>query len=75
MKRVRELARKGFDALKRQARVPLATQLSRGSDFYELAGVGCLVGAAFWWIPIVGLVALGVALIWLGQVTHVPNKA
>lgn len=75
MKRFRELTRKGVDFLKRQARVPLSEQLSKGSDLYELGGIGCLVGAAFWWIPIFGLVALGVALIYLGWVTHVPSKA
>lgn len=59
---------------KRQARIPLSDHLSKGSDVYELAGIGCLVGAAWWWVPIVGLVALGAALIYLGVVTHVPSS-
>jgi hypothetical protein len=58
---------------KRQARIPLSHHLSKGSDWYELAGIGCLVGAAWWWVPIIGLVTLGVALIYLGVVTHVPS--
>jgi hypothetical protein len=32
----------------------------------DVAGLGCLVGAAWWWLPIVGLVALGVALLYIG---------
>lgn len=67
---MRDRARKALGWLKSQSRIPLATRLSKGSDLYELAGVGCLVGAAFWWIPIIGLVVLGIALIWLSQVTH-----
>lgn len=59
--------------LKRQARIPLSKQLSKGSDVYELAGIGCLVGAAWWLIPVLGLAALGCALIYLGWVTHVPS--
>lgn len=73
MKRVRELARKGFDALKRQARIPLSDQLSKLSDLFELSGVGCIVGAAWWFCPIFGLLSLGVALIYLGWVTHVSS--
>jgi hypothetical protein len=71
---MRERARKAVRWLKRQARIPLSEHLSKGSDVYELAGVGCLVGAAWWWVPIVGLVALGLALIYLGVVTHVPSS-
>jgi hypothetical protein len=59
--------------LKRQARIPLSVHLSKGSDFYELAGIGCLVGAAWWFVPVLGLVSLGVALIYLGWVTHVSS--
>lgn len=73
MKRVREFARKGFDVLKRQARVPLSERLTKFSDVFELAGIGCLVGAAWWFVPILGLCALGVALIYLGWVTHVSS--
>lgn len=51
-------------------RVPLSARLAKCSDLFELAGVGCLVGAAFMWRPIAGMVALGVALIYLGWVTH-----
>lgn len=67
---MRERATKALGWLKRQARVPLSDRLSRLSDHFELSGIGCLVGAAFWWIPIVGLVALGVAFIYVGWVTH-----
>lgn len=38
------------------------------SDVVDLAGVGCLVGAAWWWAPIAGLVALGGALLLIGWV-------
>jgi hypothetical protein len=37
------------------------------SSVIELAGVGCLVGAAWWWIPVVGLVSLGIALFLVGR--------
>lgn len=36
------------------------------STAVELAGIGCLVTAAWWWIPIAGLIALGVALVLIG---------
>jgi hypothetical protein len=36
------------------------------TDVVDVAGLGCLVGAAWWWLPIVGLVALGVALLYIG---------
>ncbi|MEV5953736.1 hypothetical protein AB0M11_08155 [Streptomyces sp. NPDC051987] len=36
------------------------------TDVTDVAGIGCLVGAAWWWQPIAGLVALGVALIVIG---------
>lgn len=36
------------------------------TDVMDVAGLGCLVGAAWWWQPIVGLVCLGVALIVTG---------
>ena len=38
------------------------------SDAVDVAGLGCLVGAAWWWVPIVGLVATGVALMFTGWV-------
>jgi hypothetical protein len=38
------------------------------SDLVDVAGLGCLVGAAWWWLPIVGLVALGLALLLIGWV-------
>lgn len=40
------------------------------SDSLDVLGIGCLVGAAWWWLPIVGLVATGVALMFFGWVTH-----
>lgn len=36
------------------------------SDLVDVTGLGCLVGAAWWWQPIVGLVALGGALLLAG---------
>lgn len=53
-----------------KARVPLHKRLAQCSDVFELAGIGCLVGAVWWWNPIIGLLSLGVALIYLGWVTH-----
>lgn len=38
------------------------------SDVTDLAGLGCLVGAAWWWAPIVGLVVTGLALLLIGWV-------
>lgn len=38
------------------------------TDVMDVAGIGCLVGAAWWWQPIVGLLALGVALLVIGTV-------
>jgi hypothetical protein len=38
------------------------------SDVVEVAGIGCLVGAAWWWLPLVGLVATGMALLFVGWV-------
>jgi hypothetical protein len=40
------------------------------SDSLDVLGIGCLVGAAYWWLPVVGLVATGVALLFFGWVTH-----
>lgn len=40
------------------------------SSAVEVMGLGCLVGAAWWWVPILGLVALGLALLLIGQVTN-----
>lgn len=59
--------------LKRQARVPLSTHLSKCSDLFELAGLGCLVGAAWWLFPVLGLFTLACVFIYLGWVTHVPS--
>jgi hypothetical protein len=36
------------------------------SDAVEVAGLGCLVGAAWWWVPVVGLVCTGLALLVVG---------
>jgi hypothetical protein len=38
------------------------------SDLLDVAGLGCLVGAAWWWIPVVGLVATGLVLLLIGWV-------
>jgi hypothetical protein len=38
------------------------------SDVVEVAGIGCLVGAAWWWLPLVGLVVTGLALLFVGWV-------
>jgi fatty acid desaturase len=38
------------------------------SDAVELAGLGCLDGAAWWWQPIVGLLVLGGLLVFVGWV-------
>lgn len=48
-------------ALRPPGREPLA-------DAIGVAGLGCLVGAAWWWLPIVGLVALGLVLLLIGEV-------
>jgi hypothetical protein len=42
---------------------------SATSDAFDVSGLGCLVGAAFWWQPIAGLVALGAALLLAGWMT------
>jgi len=49
-------------------KLPRLTRPRALSDVVDLAGVGCLVGAAWWWQPIVGLVALGLALLLVGWV-------
>lgn len=53
--------------LRRWLRLP---RVRRGplSDVVEVAGIGCLVGAAWWWLPLVGLVATGIALLFTGWV-------
>lgn len=38
------------------------------SDLVELGGLGCLVGAAWMWQTLAGLVALGLCLILIGWV-------
>ena len=48
-----------------RARIPR----SATSDAFDVSGLGCLVGAAFWWAPIAGLVSLGLALLLAGWVT------
>lgn len=53
-----------------QLRVPISSRLAKLSDVFELAGIGCLVVAAFMFTSIVGMLALGAALIYLGWVTH-----
>jgi hypothetical protein len=53
--------------------IPLHQRLSKVSDVSELAGIGCVVGAVWWWLPILGLASLGAALIYIGWVTHEPS--
>jgi hypothetical protein len=50
---------------------PHLPRVPRGalSDVVDLAGLGCLVGAAWWWQPVVGLLALGLVLLLIGWVT------
>lgn len=48
-----------------RARVPR----SAAADLFDVGGLGCLVGAAWWWQPVVGLVSLGLALLLTGWVT------
>jgi hypothetical protein len=59
--------------LGRALRVPLSERLSKLSDALEVGGIGCLVGATYMWSDIAGTFALGVALIYLGVVTHVSS--
>jgi hypothetical protein len=42
---------------------------SATADAFDIGGLGCLVGAAWWWQPIIGLTALGLALLIAGWVT------
>lgn len=51
-------------------KVRLSEPRQFASSVSELAGVGCLVGAAWWWVPVLGLVALGVALLLIGRATN-----
>ncbi|MFF1702600.1 hypothetical protein [Streptomyces sp. NPDC058252] len=36
------------------------------TDAMDVAGLGCLVGAAWWWQPIIGLAVLGLVLLYMG---------
>lgn len=38
------------------------------SDVVDLAGLGCLTAAAWWWQPLAGLVVLGLVLLLIGWV-------
>jgi hypothetical protein len=67
---MRERAKKLLRAVRA---IPLHQRLSKVSDFSELAGIGCVVGAVWWWLPILGLASLGVALFYIGWVTHEPS--
>lgn len=50
-------------------RIPKPARPQRvASDVVEVAGLGCLVGAGWWWVPIVGLVATGLVLLLIGRV-------
>lgn len=52
-----------------KVRIPRPARPARlASDVVELAGLGCLVTAAWWWLPIAGLIALGLALLLVGWV-------
>lgn len=46
----------------------LCLSRSTVSDMAEVAGLGCLDGAAWWWQPVVGLVVLGLVLLLIGWV-------
>lgn len=48
---------------------------SAASDAIDLAGLGCLVGAAWWWVPIVGLVVTGLVLLLIGWVVGREHSA
>lgn len=37
------------------------------SVLVEVGGIGCLVGAAWWFKPLLGLVVLGAGLIYIAQ--------
>jgi len=47
------------------------TRIPRGaaSDVFDVSGLGCLVGAAWWLQPIFGLATLGLTLLLAGWVT------
>jgi hypothetical protein len=45
-----------------------ATPRRAVSDVVDLAGLGCLDGAAWWWHPLAGLVAVGLSLLLIGWV-------
>jgi hypothetical protein len=36
------------------------------TDALDVAGLGCLVGDAWWWQPQAGLAALGAVLVYIG---------
>lgn len=53
----------------RMPKIPRPAKPQRiASDLVEIAGMGCLVTAAWWWLPIAGLIALGLALLLIGWV-------
>lgn len=54
--------------LSRLAALPARMSRRAGSDLVDVAGLGCLVGAAWWWHPIAGLVGTGLALLLVGWV-------
>lgn len=51
----------------RSLRIPKPARPRRVlTDVLDVAGLGCLVGAAWWWQPIIGLTALGLVLLYIG---------
>jgi len=71
---VQKFLRACAKAAKAARSVPLDARLAKLSDVFELAGIGCGVGAVWWWHAILGLLSLGCALFYLGWVTHVPTR-
>lgn len=53
--------------LLRSLRIPKPARPRRAlTDVVDVSGLGCLVGAAWWWQPIIGLAALGLVLLFIG---------
>jgi hypothetical protein len=51
----------------RSLRIPKPSRPRRAlTDLIDVAGLGCLVSAAWWWQPIIGLAALGLVLLFIG---------
>lgn len=67
---MRERIKAALPRVRQALKVPLHKRLAQCSDVFELAGIGCLVTAVWMWNPVLGVAALGAALIYLGWVTH-----